>query len=190
MGFDTSFNPAGAEGSQRCTAPLWVRPFLQLFPGATPSASGKVPAGSESDCEGLEGWEVVSGCTLFSPVSQTGPLPAGRLVALLISCSSSQCFSSLEKTLPLFPELKHQLRFFLWQLDWTHNFSLQTQGSVLPPLLFPACLLPFVKSFSSQVFQCVQSCSSASHTPKSSLATSCTWTEDLSCGCVPQNRLK
>lgn len=54
-GFVTSFDPAGAEGSQCCTAPLWVRPFLQLFPGTARSAFGKVPAGSESDCEDLEG---------------------------------------------------------------------------------------------------------------------------------------
>lgn len=87
-------------------------------------------------------------CTLpcFPPVMRTGTLPAGRLVALLISwsstCCSSACFqragqwSPAWKNTPSLPEFKHQLCFFLCQLDWTRNFSLQIQGSVPPPILF------------------------------------------------------
>lgn len=102
---------------------------------------------------------MVSRCTLpcFPPVMRTGTLPAGRLVALLISCSSTCCssasfqragqWSPAWKNAPSLPELKHQLCFSLCQRDWTCNFSLQTQGSVPPPILLLCIYCPSLKGF-------------------------------------------
>lgn len=127
---------------------------------------GKGLAGSESGCEDFVGWKVVSRCTLlpcFPPVMRTGTLPAGRLVALLISCSSSTCCSSASfqragqwspawKNAPSLPELKHQLCFSLCQLDRTRNFSLQTEGSVPPPILFLYIYYPSLKGLIPQCY--------------------------------------
>lgn len=133
--------------------------FLAAAHRNSPYVFGKGLAGSESGCEGFLGWKVVSRCTLpcFPPAMWTGALPAGRLVALLISCSSTCCSSAsfqragqrspAWKNAPSLPELKHQLCFSLCQLDRTRKFSLQTEGPVLPPILFLYIYCPSLKGF-------------------------------------------
>lgn len=133
--------------------------FLAAAHRNSPFVFGRGLAGSESDCEDFLGWKVVSRCTLpcFPPRRanwHSSSRPAGGTVnqlqqRMLLSASFQRAgqWSPVWKNAAPLPELKHRLSFSLCRLDWTHNFSLQSQGSVPPPILFLYIYCPSLKGF-------------------------------------------